>query len=69
MNKTKMMLVVLFLMTNIVCFAEETTPAFDENVEDVPASPINEWIYGALLVASCYAGVVITNGTKKSINK
>jgi hypothetical protein len=56
-------------MTNIVCFAEETTPAFDENVEDVPASPINEWIYGALLVASCYAGVVITNGTKKSINK
>jgi hypothetical protein len=69
MNKIKMMLVVLFLMTNIVCFAEEATPAFDDNVEDVPASPINEWIYGTLFLASCYAGVVITNGTKKSINK
>lgn len=65
MKKSKLVLVVVLVLINLVCFAQGA-PGFEDNVPDVPAAPINEWVYVVLIAATCYGYKSIMNTAKKS---
>lgn len=53
MKKTKLVLVIVLVLSNMVCFADT---GFDDDVQDVPddALPINRWVYVVLIIAIYY---------------
>ncbi len=58
MKNSKFLIVIVLLLSTVVCFAQNGT-GFDDNVADVPAAPINQWVFAAITVAVLF-------GTKAS---
>lgn len=66
MKKSKILIVITILLFNVVCFAQT---GFDDDVEDVPATPINGWVYVAMIAAAYYGYISIAKALKKSSNQ
>lgn len=64
MKKSKVLIFLVLLLSNVVCFAQ--APGFDDDVEDVPGAPINQWVYLVMLAGVFYGFKRIMNTIKKS---
>ncbi len=65
MKKFKLTGVLLFIfcLNSLTLFAQDPT-GFDDNVEDVPTAPIDNWIPYMILLVIAY-GYVMLNKSKK----
>jgi hypothetical protein len=70
MKNSKFLIVIVLLLSNVVCFAQDGTgTGFDDNVADVPAAPINQWVFVAIIVAVLYGYKSIKKTVKNNSQK
>lgn len=62
MKKSKILFILILLISNVM-FSQT---GFDDDVEDVPAAPIDEWIVLALVAATFY-GYKCTSANKQKV--
>lgn len=62
MKKSKFLIATVLLLSNVVCFAQA---GFDDDVTDVPAAPIDQWMYLAMFAIILYGYKTITKTVKK----
>lgn len=64
MKKCKLtgILLVIFCLNSLTIFAQEATD-FNDNVEDVPQAPIDNWIPFAILLAIGFGYVMLNKKT------
>ena len=65
MKTSKILLVFTLLLSNLGCFADT---GFDDDVQDVPNTPINQWVY-LVMIAAIYFGYKSIMHTAKKVKK
>lgn len=63
MKNSKFLILIVLLLSNVVCFAQP--PVFNDDVPDVPAAPIDQWVYVAMFAIVLYGYKTITKTVKK----
>lgn len=67
MKNSKLILVIVLVLSNMVCFADT---GFEDDVQDVPEDlPINQWVYVVLIIAIYYGYKSVMRAAKTASSK